>query len=88
MNPERKVPEWHGRETAELSERRTGTHGHIYYNRGGSYRGYETRTDDCHKPGVVVKLCFADFVEETGRVAKGLDAEWDKATHILADERR
>lgn len=81
-------PEWHNQTTSRIRERETGRHGHIYYNRGGSYRGYETRTDDCHPAGTVVKLCFADFVEETGRVARGLPEEWDRAATIEAAEKR
>lgn len=56
-------PSWDGTTTTDVARQSPGRHGHLYYNRGGNYRGYELISAACHSQRTTVKLWLLGWAE-------------------------
>ena len=77
-------PAWHNEVEPSLSEARQGRHGHVFFNYGGSYRGYQTVTTDCHPHGAVYRVHIGELFKDTGFVSRADEAERGKDLDMRA----
>ena len=57
---------------------------HLYFNLGGSYKGYETVTADCHPHGAVYRCHMWTLWSETGFTGEAKDSQKGRALDLKA----
>lgn len=77
-------PVWQDEVEPSLTEASKDAHGHLYFNLGGSYRGYETVTADCHPHGAVYRCHMWHLWSETGFTGEAKDTQKGRALDLKA----